>query len=733
MRLRDRAPSLHVEKPPAAGPGWPDDATRPSVLDVDEPRWPASSFQRVALSPAIVSELVSLNDVGGQFDPWTGHRLLSWMDIVVPWKEHPLGAWRQRSDAFGLRRDHEPSARPPDLRVLVTGDSHTEGVCSNDESFCALLEAGLAQLDPKRSVEVLNAGRSSSSFANYLGALERWLALEPDVFVIVVYGGNDFVEGLEWHDLVHGREIPPPDEAARAAVEEALRRHSGALAQGLHSPERLARRPADVEAALQAARDVTIEMQALCARAGTRFVVAYLPPAMDVEWDTHAVVLDPVAAILALTPEQLASTSRMADSYLRFLRSRAIECVDLRPLLRAEGGPFFWRGDLHLNLAGHRQVARALEAVLANEVSAPRPRARQAPGTARPALPQWGTWLAPGAPVAADYARWSSAGAGDPTLRGERPPWRRHVFVASEVQPTQDDVFDARCGLRYHAGLDREATSNGRAWRLRTDSQGLKSAPLPAGAPPGPALFVLGDEQVDGELPDEERLPARIATACRLAGGTRAARAPRVRDASHAGHAFDAYDGALAAHGVQRGDTVLLVVVADSDFRQTLELHRDRDAQAAQAAEGFVSSDPGAAAAIGREALHSLARFGRFPRDAQEAGLLGLDATLAIDAAARSAGAGLVVVVLPSVLELDALELGDATRAACTGLDFDRAAPSVLSRVTRRYVADLRSNGVTVLDAGLLVPPHPGRLTGPGPEGSALREQIAEVVALLIR
>jgi len=182
-----------------------------------------------------------LKDLSSVFDPWAAHRGLPWFELEVPWNEHPRGKWYWTTDGLGLRRDREPSATAPALRVVVTGDSHTDGVCDNEDSFCTLAELELASRRPGESIEVINAGRSRSSFANDLGVLERMLALEADVFVMVVYGGNDFAEALVWERLVQGMPWPERTQAELDRAAAALALHPAAVVQAFGQLDTLSR------------------------------------------------------------------------------------------------------------------------------------------------------------------------------------------------------------------------------------------------------------------------------------------------------------------------------------------------------------------------------------------------------------------------------------------------------------------------------------------------------------
>ena len=84
-------------------------------------------------------------------------------------QEHQAGGFPVVTNNLGLREDADTDVAKAGLRILVTGDSHTDGMCANSESFPNRLEALLAERRPGEVVEVLNAGRGGFSFHNYLG------------------------------------------------------------------------------------------------------------------------------------------------------------------------------------------------------------------------------------------------------------------------------------------------------------------------------------------------------------------------------------------------------------------------------------------------------------------------------------------------------------------------------------------------------------------------------------
>ena len=294
------------------------------------------------------------------------------MNSRVRFGEHPDGGFRVVTNSLGMREDGELAAAPPALRVLVTGDSHTDGVCNNDESFANLLEVGLRSVLSIDDVEVLNAGCGSYNFHNYLGLYEKFRELEPDVFLVCVYGGNDFKGDLKTVAWNRRLQLPEFSKTYRGRQRRALLRHPNAFAQAFQQLAWFEDVPQVADLALTGAQDVLGELALRCAEDGVELVVAWLPPASDVEWEVHATKFDALTDLFELDAAALARNDTLADTVLATLgHLEDVHTVDLREPLRDGGGPYFWKSDLHLNTAGHRRVARALLPVVSELAEAP--------------------------------------------------------------------------------------------------------------------------------------------------------------------------------------------------------------------------------------------------------------------------------------------------------------------------------------------------------------------------
>ncbi len=285
------------------------------------------------------------------------------LDIEVPWRGHPDGKWRLRTNSLGLRNDVEPAAERPQLRVLLTGDSHVEGVGNNDEGLAYALER---RLSSDRTAEVLNAAKAGYSLYNHLGVLERFLelGLAPDVFVIVFYGGNDFVDALPLHHYF-GRTVPPSDAATLAAdVERFERFPSGAYWQAYRQLQYFARWPEEKRPAFDACVAVTGALAGLCDERGIQLVIVYLPAFLDAQPGRYDAPRAQIRAATGLTVEDECLGSRLAEHWIEAVRDLGIDVLDLRRPIAESRDTLYWPKDHHLNPAGHRLVAELLYARL---------------------------------------------------------------------------------------------------------------------------------------------------------------------------------------------------------------------------------------------------------------------------------------------------------------------------------------------------------------------------------
>ncbi len=283
---------------------------------------------------------------------------------VLRWPEHPLGEFSIRVSSEGLR---EPGPLPTgefDLRVLLAGDSHAAGACNLEETFASLLEADLGSRFAGRRIDVINAAVGGYGFYNYLGVLRKFGRMDVDLFCLCVYGGNDFVGVIAPHHFFAGLPLEPgaPQFGRRTAAGQ--EQHAAAMGQSVRSVMVFSEKPQAIEPTLDAAADLTAQMQAMCDDLGVAMLCVYLPSLVEVEWEQDAARLAKLFEVVGLGRDQVAVLEHMGDGYLERVRALEIPVLDLREVFRDALGPFYWRMDHHINLAGHRAIAAALADVV---------------------------------------------------------------------------------------------------------------------------------------------------------------------------------------------------------------------------------------------------------------------------------------------------------------------------------------------------------------------------------
>jgi lysophospholipase L1-like esterase len=340
----------HREEPSPAEKGGAE-PREPSVAGSGEPR--------LVRGRLLKKDAVTFYPVlrrGWRYDEELWIRRARNVDTMLEFEEHPRGRYRFRTNSEGFRMEREIRKTRPDVRVVVVGDSHTAGVCAYRECYAALLEAELVARFPEKSVEVVNAAVGGYNVWNYLLTLEAFLPRGLDVFVVTVYGGNDFHATAQL--ARYFRRMPAP-ATGPVSTEGVRRGPTGVVAQELSQVAYFLNNPEDVELALETTSAITVELAALCEQNGIALLGAYLPTASRVQPELFEDALDRPVRLMRVRPAQLDVPDGIGRRWLAFLERRGIPALDLAPVL---GGAErnYWLADLHLNVRGHRRVADAL-------------------------------------------------------------------------------------------------------------------------------------------------------------------------------------------------------------------------------------------------------------------------------------------------------------------------------------------------------------------------------------
>ncbi len=351
-----------------------------------------------------------------------GFRPIPGSEILHRDAELPGGEVALRRNAQGLRRDQDVAlAKAPGTpRIVVVGDSHTDGMTGNADTYPGQLEAALRQRGGP--VEVLNAGVGRySPWQSYLLLEEELVRFAPDAVVVALYVGNDLLDLLRPDDRPHlvleGDRVVArgPEfivfrdgplqlwrkrsllyrfyrEQAEFTLERALltvdlvrslggdwgdvwaflrglqRCDRALVSQSLAQVAYFVRFPAAEARAFQLMRHVVERHRALAASRGYALRFLLIPSRVQVEGAFQLERLTRGYALFGLGPEHLADDDRLHGRLQALLQELGQRVVDPLAALRADAAPdrpLYWNLDDHVNLRGCAAIARALADELA--------------------------------------------------------------------------------------------------------------------------------------------------------------------------------------------------------------------------------------------------------------------------------------------------------------------------------------------------------------------------------
>ena len=346
-------------------------------------------------------------------DPILGYDHAPHASEFVTMAEHAGRGYRFRTNGYGLRRDDEVAMpKPPGVfRVLILGDSQTDGFVRNDEHYPHHAEAVLRGQPGGARVEVLNAGvLGYSPLQYYLWYRERGVPLEPDLVVLGLYFGNDLQELMlsgippgiidadagqlrpwtepnEWlfvHSRLHqlARKavlagpltapltriglLSPPPAPRRDRLLSVVKECHGCWLQDLKQAYYGRLRPARAERELARLETLLALMDRQVAARGGRLVVLSIPHKAQVEPNDERGAINRTVRLLELVEDDLTFNDRVRERLLVSAARVGVPAIDPRPALvnAAAGERLYYRRDWHLNPAGNRvlgeDLARAL-------------------------------------------------------------------------------------------------------------------------------------------------------------------------------------------------------------------------------------------------------------------------------------------------------------------------------------------------------------------------------------
>lgn len=294
------------------------------------------------------------------YDPFVYYRYKGGLDVVAGGggPEGVEGGFHVRTSSEGYREDYDHLPEHRDVLVVVTGDSHTDGVCENRESFANRLEAKLSERHPGKAIEVVNTGVSGYSFYNYLGSLERHLALKPDAFVVGWYGGNDFVGVLRPYHYFHHTALPPRSQEYQLKLYKAAGISGPLVGNAFNQLLYFLYNPDEIDVALRAADEICAAIVRLCREHGIAPFFLYIPP--EVGFRGHRTpLIEQAEQALGLSDADFTQFDRLADHVIGNLKDLGAEVIDLREHFTGDVGRYYL-SDMHIDVMAHEAIADVL-------------------------------------------------------------------------------------------------------------------------------------------------------------------------------------------------------------------------------------------------------------------------------------------------------------------------------------------------------------------------------------
>ncbi len=279
------------------------------------------------------------------------------------WPEHPSGVIIQQTNNLGLREDNDTQEEKPDgvYRVLVTGDSHADGVIHNSESFPNVIEDSVGfTISEGKKLEFLNAGNGYYGPQNYWGCLKYYSNLKPDAFIVALYTGNDYMDAVRI-EAENGRmKVPERTESYYYDLWELDETMPGFTGQLMNQVKFFKSYPAYRDTALNVTHRYLDNIKVYCDSNNIDFMVVLVPTKLDVEPELDSTRIDTAYQIMKFTDADIKENEALIDRTIQWLNAKKIHFIDMREPLRKADEELYWKADLHINHKGHKVMANEI-------------------------------------------------------------------------------------------------------------------------------------------------------------------------------------------------------------------------------------------------------------------------------------------------------------------------------------------------------------------------------------
>ncbi len=294
-------------------------------------------------------------------DPISGHHHSTNYKTIILWPEHEFGKFDMTTNNLGFREDSSTNntKSPNTKRILVTGDSHIDGVLTNKDSYPNVLERTLNKKNGSYKYEIINGGNGFFSFKNYYGILDKFKHLILDEFIITVYLGNDFIENLFYENDNLGFFSSPGYVYYRLKKKYIKFRTGFENSQYTNQAVFFNTFPSKIDRTIAIADNYLSKIKSICTEQGIELKVVVLPSALEVDKSIQSKFEK-----AGWAKATMSTNIEIKNRFIKKLESRQISFYDLSEEFSKSQKKLFWTTDSHLNDQGHRLTAKLVEKMI---------------------------------------------------------------------------------------------------------------------------------------------------------------------------------------------------------------------------------------------------------------------------------------------------------------------------------------------------------------------------------
>jgi lysophospholipase L1-like esterase len=278
------------------------------------------------------------------------------------WDEHPSGKIITSTNNLGFRKDSNTriEKKVNTIRVLVTGDSHTDGVIYNSESFSNQLEKKFNNKNIG-NFDFLNAGAGYYGPQNYLGVLKRYQNLNPNVFIVTVYTGNDFLDAIRIEAENNRLIVPERNDNYYSDLWEIDEKYPGFTGQLMNQIKFFKTFPKYKSKAVSiSAKNISL-IKNICDTNGIQLYVVLLPTKVDIESKFDSTRIKEVQDILNFSEKDMEINQLLTQQLIQHLKKNSISFLNLSDYwVDKQMEELYWKKDYHINNKGHKRIADIL-------------------------------------------------------------------------------------------------------------------------------------------------------------------------------------------------------------------------------------------------------------------------------------------------------------------------------------------------------------------------------------